>query len=319
MKTPRFWQSIHPASTALLPLAALYRLGAWADRRFTRPQRAPVPVIAIGNATAGGAGKTPTALALVPMLQALGHAPHILTRGYKGAALSAHRVTASDALCQVGDEALLLRHAAPVWVGRDRFAAANAAAQAGATILVCDDALQHHALHKDRSLLVIDGPYGIGNGRLLPAGPLREPFADAVARAHAVILIGDDAQRLTPHLSLPVFRANLQPAGDTSFLTAKRWLAFAGIGRPEKFYATLRALGADLAATRDFADHHAYSPADIASLLAEAQRLGATLITTGKDHVRIPAAQADTIQTLPVTLVFEDPPAFTAWLRTIVV
>lgn len=314
MKTPRFWQSRSITSTALLSASLLYRLGASLDRKFTKAQHALLPVISIGNVTAGGAGKTPATLALIPLLQALGHTPHILTRGYKGATLTAHRVQQTDDAAMVGDEALLLAQAAPTWVGRDRLASAQAAASNGATILLCDDALQHHALHKDISFLVIDGPYGIGNGRILPAGPLREPLASAITRCNAVILIGNDAQQRTSQLPLPVFTASLKPTGDTAFLKQGNWLAFAGIGRPEKFYSTLRALGSNLVATRDFPDHHAYSDADIIQLQALATRSNATLITTEKDAVKLPASARSTIHVLPVGLVFDEPQAIAALL-----
>ncbi|MDX2095747.1 MAG: tetraacyldisaccharide 4'-kinase [Alphaproteobacteria bacterium] len=309
MKTPDFWPSRGLSSTLLLPAACLYGIGAWADRRFTTPKRAPLPVISIGNVTAGGAGKTPTTLALLPILRAMGHTPHILTRGYKATARVAHRVREGDAWQTVGDEALLLAAAAPTWVGRDRAASAHAAARDGATVLLCDDALQHHALHKDISLLVIDGAYGLGNGRLLPAGPLREPLAHAAARCDAVALIGEDTQQLARRLTLPVFAAQLVPAADTAFLTGKRWLAFAGIGRPEKFFASLRAAGADLTATRTFADHHAYRADELAALQVEAKAENAQLITTCKDAVKLPPPFAATVATLPVALTFSDPAA----------
>ena len=316
MKTPPFWREPNLLSTLLTPLSYLYQLGASIDHRSTTANRAPLPVISIGNVTAGGAGKTPTTLALVPMLREMGFNPHILTRGYKGAALTAHRVTANDGWQQVGDEALLLAQAAPTWVGRDRFAAANAAANTDATILVCDDALQHHALQKNLSLLVIDGPYGLGNAKLLPAGPLREPFANALSRCDAAILIGDDTQQLTSQIPLPVFRANLRASGDTSLLKASPWIAFAGIGRPEKFYTSLRELGANVIACHDFPDHHAYCAADIVALLTEAQNSNAKLITTAKDWVKLPAELAKDIRTLEVALTFEDEASLRSFLQT---
>ena len=306
MRTPHFWQSHNAASLALLPVSLLYRIGAWADRTFTTPERASIPVISIGNATVGGAGKTPATLALIPILRDLGHTPHILTRGYKGADLTAHRVSENDAWQQVGDEALLLAKAAPTWVGRDRLASAKAAAAAGATVLLCDDALQHHALHKDLSLLVIDGTYGIGNGRLLPAGPLRESLRSAAARSDAVILIGADAHHLMRKIRLPILHAEVRYVGDTGFLSASKWLAFAGIGRPEKFFTTLTELGAELLATRSFGDHHPYGDSDIAALRQQAATLGAKLITTTKDHVKLPTHAASDTAQLPVELIWQD-------------
>ncbi len=314
MKTPRFWQSLNPISLALLPFSLLYRLAATLDREHAKPRRAPLPVIAIGNVTAGGAGKTPTTLALIPLLQALGHTPHILTRGYGGANLTAHRVSETDSWQHVGDEALLLAQAAPTWVGSNRLASAIAAAAAGATILLCDDALQHHALHKDITLLVIDGPYGIGNGQLLPAGPLRETLQSAIARCDTAIIIGDDTHQLASKIPLPTHHAKLQPAADTTWLKGKKILAFAGIGRPEKFFTTLRDLGAELVETIAFGDHHAYSESDIENIITRAQSLNAQAITTAKDAVKIPPHLREKIQTLPVALTFDHPQHFKDFL-----
>lgn len=314
MRAPTYWHRRTLASWLLAPYTLVYAVGAWIDRALSTPRHAPVPIISIGNVTAGGAGKTPTTLALIPLLQALGHTPHILTRGYKGSALTAHRVTENDTASIVGDEALLLARAAPTWVGRDRYASAQAAANAGATILVCDDALQHHALHKDLSLLVVDGPYGIGNGFLIPAGPLRETLDSALARVDAVVMIGEDAQHLSARIAKPIFRAKLAATGDTAFLAQQKWLAFAGIGRPEKFFDTLRTLGTNLATTRAFPDHHVYSHEDAQHLLDEANRLGATLITTAKDAVKWPFAEHKP-HVLDVALVLENPQDFSAFLR----
>lgn len=315
MKTPRFWQDKNPISLALLPLSFLYRLGAWVDRNCSTAHHAPLPVIAVGNVTAGGAGKTPACLALVPLLAGIGCTPHILTRGYRAAGkLRAHLINPQDDWRNVGDEALLLAESAPTWVGADRLASAQAAAAAGASVLVCDDALQHHALHKDISLLVIDGPYGVGNGMILPAGSLREPLSAAIARADALLIIGDDTQCLATHLSIPVFRATLRPLGDTSFLATGRWLAFAGIGRPEKFYASLRQLGAELVTSCDFPDHHAYRADELAELAARAAALDCQLITTAKDAIKLPPVCRQSVRVLPVELTLDDPDLFVDFL-----
>lgn len=314
MKAPAHWHSHNLTSALLTPLSWLYRLAATMDRRITEVKHAPLPVISIGNLTAGGAGKTPTTLALIPMLQALGHTPHILTRGYGGDSLQAHRVTASDDYHRVGDEALLLARLAPTWVGRDRLASAHAAANAGATVLVCDDALQHHALYKDISLLVIDGGFGFGNGKCLPAGPLRETLASARSRIDAAIIIGDDVQQLAPELTCPVFTAKLVP--DAAALTHPRYLAFAGIGRPQKFFDSLTKLGATLVATRSFPDHYPYSEHDLKTLAAEAAQHQATLITTEKDAVKLPPNWRTSIAVLPITLTLDTQETFTHWLKS---
>jgi tetraacyldisaccharide 4'-kinase len=314
MKTPAFWQDFTAKTLALLPLSWLYRMGVWCDRETSPRRIAPIPVVSIGNATVGGAGKTPTTLALVPLLSELGFTPHILTRGYKSETpLTAHRVTDADTATTVGDEALLLARIATTWVGRDRLTSARAAHKNGASLAICDDAHQHYRLVKNLSLLVIDGPYGFGNGYLLPAGPLREPLHHALARADAIVLIGDDTHGITERCALPVFRAQLLPT--TPLPQGERVVAFAGIGRPEKFFTTLREMGAELLATRAFPDHHTYTEDDIASLTAEAAALGAPLITTEKDAVKLPAATRASIRVLPVSLAFDDRDALREFLR----
>jgi len=316
MKTPAFWQRKHLYGFALLPAAVLYRAGAWVDRKRVTPSRVLTPVISVGNVTVGGAGKTPTTIALAQLLQVMGLVPHILIRGYRAQAKQmAHCVTPIDDFLSVGDEALLLARAAPTWVGRSRVDSAMRATVAGANVLLADDAHQHHRLHKTLSLLVFDGPYGVGNGWLLPAGPLREPLAAALARADAVVMIGDDAQKLAARMTLPVFHARLVPQADPVFLQGKKWLAFAGIGRPQKFFDTLRSLGADVVETRAFADHHAYRAADMDALLHAAQAQHAQLITTEKDFVKLSAAHRAQVTRLPVALVFDEPQAVAQFIR----
>jgi tetraacyldisaccharide 4'-kinase len=260
-------------------------------RRVARPGwRAPVPVFCAGNVTVGGSGKTTLALDLLARLAA-----HALLRGYGGASRGVRRVQPGDDAALVGDEALLLAAVAPTWIGGDRAASARAAIAAGARALVLDDGLQNPTLAKDVSFLVIDGGFGFGNGRLLPAGPLRESVAAGAARCRAAVLIGDDTTgalaRLPP--ALPVLRARLVPDAAARALAGRRVFAFAGIGRPAKFYATLRECGAAVVGTRDFADHHRYTVAETQALQAQAARLDATLVTTAKDAVRLdPATRA---------------------------
>ena len=314
MRTPRFWQQKNWLSNLLLPASFLYGLGAMLDRRLTPPQRAALPVLSIGNVTAGGAGKTPVTMALIPLLQSLGQQPHIISRGYGGSATAAHRVLPSDDWQQVGDEPLLLANAAPTWVATKRMNAACAAQAAGANMVVADDAHQHHAIAKDVSLLVIDGHYGIGNGRLLPAGPLREPFAAALARADAVVMIGEDRHGLSPKINKPIFTASLAPQGDTAWLNRAKLLAFAGLARPQKFYDTLISLGANIIGYQDFADHHPYTRSEIESLIAAAKIQGAILITTAKDAVKIPTDLRSQIRVLEVAIQWKNEAALRQWL-----
>lgn len=315
MKTPAFWRSTTLPSLALMPFSWIYGLAARLDRTLKTPQDAALPVISIGNATAGGAGKTPTALALAPMLQALGANVHVISRGYGGSAVSARQVKATDDWRDVGDEPLLLARIAPTWVGSRRIDSIRAAAAEGATLALCDDAHQHHALRKDLSFLVIDGPYGIGNGQLLPAGPLREPFAEALCRSDAVILIGEDAQQLAARISVPVFAAAFEPTIDITPLRADKWLAFAGTGRPEKFFEGLRAMDIPVVATHSFADHHPYRVEELSALREQARQLDARLITTEKDFIKLPATEAADIAVLPVCLAFREPGVIQQFLK----
>ena len=315
MRTPNFWHTLNATSAALLPLGLIYSAAAWLDRTFTTPKHAPVPVISLGNITAGGAGKTPATIAVAQLLAEIGLQPHILSRGYGGHTRHTHCVMPGDDWKTVGDEALLLARGAPCWVGRNRHASALAAVRDGATILLMDDGLQHHTLHKDISLLVIDGAYGLGNHLPLPAGPLRESLRSALLRCHAVIMIGEDRQHLTPLIPLPIFQANITVQGDTTWLRDTPWLAFAGIARPQKFFDTLTAHGATLVETLSFADHHPYRAEEIAGLQERARSHGARLITTEKDAVKLPPALREAVTVLPVSIRFAEPDILRDWLK----
>ena len=317
MRAPDFWTGDGTLATLLAPLGAGYDLAGRLRRALVQPLTAKVPVICVGNLVAGGAGKTPVVLALVAALTARGVAVHCLTRGYGGCLPGPRRVDAArDSAGQVGDEALLLARAAPTWVARDRAAGARAATEDGAQVLVMDDGFQNPALAKDLSLLVIDGAYGFGNRRVMPAGPLRESPTRGLARADAVVLLGHDERNLETSLGtrLPVLRARLAPDPGGARLAGRKVLAFAGIGRPEKFFATLSELGAVLAETRAFPDHHPFSAAELRDLRARAQALGATLVTTEKDAVRLESETRDGIETLAVTVAWDDPAALQALL-----
>jgi len=316
MRAPGFWIENGLAARLLAPLAGI--TAGMTARRVARPGwQAPVPVFCCGNATVGGSGKTTLVLDLLARLQALGAVPHALLRGYGGTEGGPLRVEpAVHDATRVGDEALLLAAAAPTWVARDRAAGARAAIAVGATAIVMDDGLQNPGLVKDCSLLVIDGGFGFGNGRLLPAGPLREPVAAAAARARAAVLIGEDRHAAIPALppGLPVMRADLVQDLRGLDLTA-RYFAFAGIGRPEKFFDGLRRAGVTLAGTRAFADHHPYTNAERAALHTEATALRAGLLTTPKDLARLPIAARAGIAVAGVALAWADEAALDALLR----
>jgi tetraacyldisaccharide 4'-kinase len=309
MRPPAFWAERQGTwqSALLAPLGAAY--AAVVARRLAQPgYRAPVPVICCGNATLGGAGKTVVALDLLARLTALGHRPHVLLRGYGGRVRGPHRVAEGEPWDLVGDEALLLAQAAPTWAGADRAASARAAVAAGADLLVMDDGLQNPGLEKTAALLVVDGGAGFGNGRVFPAGPLREPVAAAAGRCAAAVLIGEDrsgAAALLPP-GLPVLRARMVPGPETAALRGTEVAAFAGIGRPDKFFAMLREAGAQVKEALAFPDHHPFGAPDLRRLEALAQRR--LLVTTAKDAVRLPTGFRAGVTVATVTLAWERDP-----------
>jgi tetraacyldisaccharide 4'-kinase len=287
---------------------------------MARPgQSLPLPVICCGNATAGGAGKTTVALDLGERLKARGLAAHFLLRGYGGRLKGPARVDlATHDSRAVGDEALLLAAIAPTWVSADRAAGGAAAQAAGAQAIIMDDGLQNPTLEKSLSLLIIDGSYGFGNGRVIPSGPLREPVFAAAARCQAAVLIGEDETGALAQLpsDLPVLRARLVPGPEAAVLAGKPVVAFCGIANPRKFFATLQEAGAVLAARHPFADHYPFDDQEIRDILAEAEKLRATPVTTRKDIVRIPPALRTGIQVVSIALAWDDPAAIEALLDT---
>ena len=326
MREPAFWwREVGIAARLLMPLAAVY--GAVAGWRLRQPGAgAGVPVVCIGNLTVGGAGKTPTALAVARMLAAAGERPTFLTRGYGGALAGPLPVDPTrQRAVDVGDEPLLLARVAPTVVARDRVLGARMAVAAGAGVIVMDDGFQNPSLAKDFSVLVIDARRGIGNGLVIPAGPLRAPLAAQLMRAHALIVVGASAPvadliAQAQALGIPVFVARLAPDGDfIAALGRGRVLAFAGIGHPEKLFATLAEAGIAVAATRGFPDHHRYTAAEAQALCDEADREGLVLVTTEKDLARLAgdervAQLAALAHALPVTLALEDEARFKALL-----
>lgn len=305
MRPPAFWND------AGAPEGRLLAPAGWLYARIARPgrgkaRRAPVPVVCIGNAVLGGAGKTPVALAVAGRLAATGHSPHFLSRGYGGRLRGPVRVDpAVHGAGDVGDEPLLLARAASAWVARNRPAGALAAAEAGASIVVMDDGFQNGRLAKDAAILVADGAVGYGNGRVFPAGPLREPAAAAHARADALVIVGSPECAL-PN-GLPRLEARLAPAPGSERLAGEAVFGFAGIGRPAKFEKTLRDLGARLVGFRAFPDHHRYRPDEVTALLERAAALGARCVTTEKDAVRLPADMRDAVETVAVAIEWRDP------------
>ena len=318
MREPAFWY--RPASWKshlLRPLAALY--GAVAALRLERKGlSAGIPVLCVGNYHGGGAGKTPTVLALAKLLGGLDETPVVLSRGYRGKLRGPVRVDAArHGAADVGDEPLMLSQSVPVVVSRDRADGVALAKSLAATVILMDDGFQNPAVAKDASLIVIDSVRGIGNAKVMPAGPLRAPLSAQVARTDALIVIGagsaaDGVAALVAGQGKPVLRAHFKPDEPSlSALRGRRALAFAGIGDPARFFATLVEAGVDVAATRAFPDHHPLTPDETANLVAEAEGSGFTLVTTEKDLARLRTPEglpdwARGIVPFKVTLQFDD-------------
>ena len=311
MLAPEFWRRDGVVPRLLTPAAAAWRAGAAVKRRLGAPVRVGAPTICVGNAVAGGAGKTPVALAVAKALAARGAAPHFLTRGYGGSERGPLRVdpAAHDA-GRVGDEALLLAAAAPAWIARNRAAGARAAANGGAGVVVMDDGLQNFGVAKDYALLVVDGGFGFGNGRVMPAGPLREPVRDAMRRVDAVVIVGEDKRNLGKDLRPPVLAARFVPSPGSESIAGRPVIAFAGIGRPEKFFETLAGMGCDLVSVRRFPDHHAYKADEVMRCVEAAAAAGAVAVTTEKDAVRLPPEARKMVEVLRVELEWRNPAAF---------
>lgn len=321
MRAPDFWRTDNATARLLAPLGAVY---AWAVKRNLAnadEYRPAVPVICVGNIVAGGAGKTPVCIALARRLLAAGVKAHFLTRGYGGTEVGPRAVDLDrHDFARVGDEALLLAREAPTWVSRWRPDGAVAAVEMGAEVIVMDDGFQNGSIAKDLSLVVADGAYGFGNGRVMPAGPCREPPEVGLERADALVVIGEDRRglaALAQTCGVPLLRARLLPGPEGEEFRGRKVVAFAGIGRPEKFFASLKQCGARLTATHSFPDHHPYVRADIEALLAEAEDNEAIPVSTAKDVVRLPADLRHRVRTLSVVLDWEDPALLTPLLDRI--
>ena len=312
MRAPEFWRTDNVLARLLEPIGQI--VGAVTTRRVARarPLRVDVPVICVGNLTVGGTGKTPIAIAIAARLQNRSKSPAILMRGYGGRLKGPIRVNDSlHTFEDVGDEALLHAITSPVWVARNRALGALNAIKDGADVLIMDDGHQHTSLAKDLSLVTVNGNTGFGNGRITPAGPLREPAESGLARAQAAVLVGADPHNLAEGLAeyAEVLRARIVPGPEWHQLQGRKVVAFAGIGDPEKIFHTLGAVGAQVVAFHPFSDHYGYASADIQSILDEAFSVDAVPVTTMKDAVRLSPDQRQQVNVLSVDVEWETPAA----------
>ena len=330
MRAPGFWYGQDGEETlkrdlwskVLSPLGRLYAWGGRMRTQRTEAFEAPVPVICVGNLTAGGTGKTPLTMTIAKELIGQGERPVILTRGYGGQEEGPIHVKKGEHTAKhVGDEALLLARTAPTVVSRNRAKGAELAIQDGkASVILMDDGFQNPGLKKDFCIVVVDSETGFGNGRVIPAGPLREPIEEGLARAHAIVMMGNvmaaqDSDRLAlTKARAPLFNARLEPKPAQEVYRQKVF-AFAGIGHPQKFFNTAKALGYRLLETKSFPDHHPYTDEELKDLTARAHTLGATLLTTEKDLIRIDRDKRKDIMTLPVEVQVTDMTGFMDLIR----
>lgn len=308
MREPWFWKSRSRTgdlvAALLTPAAIVYQFGHNIRTKLTTPFHAGVPVICIGNATLGGAGKTPFAMMVASMLSDQGVNCFFLTRGFGGAETGPLRVDANKHdHTAVGDEALLLEKCAPTIVSRNRPDGARLAQQSGADIIIMDDGFQNLSLRKDISILLTDNNRDVRHERLFPAGPFREPLEKARARADIVVNVGAPNETRAPKADFAAWLAPVDPPAPI------KAVAFAGIGKPAKFFQTLDQLGFDLAEQIAFPDHHHFTDAQLVALTRNAKRHAAQLITTEKDYVRLPEAFRENVAILPVAMQVSDPPA----------
>jgi tetraacyldisaccharide 4'-kinase len=302
MKTPKFWEDDNIKAKLLSPLSFFYKKAT--ENRVAQPgYKSTLPVICVGNITAGGAGKTPVAIALGKLLKNMGKQPNYVTKGHGRESAESLKVE-GQAASIVGDEPLLLAKIAPTYVATSRVDGAKLAEVNKADAIILDDGFQDPSLEKNLSFLVIDGAYGLGNNKVIPAGPLREPFEEAVKRADAVIIIGEQKKTL-PQLGKPVLKASLK-IEVPELLKEEDIVAFCGIGIPQKFYDSLKVAGLNLVGEVSYPDHHPYTEQDFKDVFARATEKQAMVVTTEKDYVKVPENLKMLIRVIKSELVFED-------------
>ena len=309
IKTPHFWTELSWQSVILFPVSYIWRFGHYAQQKILNTKETEIPVICVGNLTVGGSGKTPVVITLCRFLSGIGKSTSILTRGFGGKEKGPIFVSTNlHQSFDVGDEPLMMAHSLDVCVSRNRPLGANHILDKKKyDCIVMDDGLQNPTLKKDLNIAVFDGKFGIGNGFLLPAGPMRQKLEVGIQNIDLVIFNGKDetglGQKIPPHI--PIFTGELQPDEEiVEKMKNRRVYGFAGIGNPSRFFKTLNDIGADLVGEAHFADHHPYTDADLTQLYEEAMQSGAELVTTQKDWMRLPSDWRDRVLTVPVRIHF---------------
>ena len=309
IKTPHFWTELSWQSVILFPVSYIWRFGHYAQQKILNTKETEIPVICVGNLTVGGSGKTPVVITLCRFLSGIGKSTSILTRGFGGKEKGPIFVSTNlHQSLDVGDEPLMMAHSLDVCVSRNRPLGANHILDKKKyDCIVMDDGLQNPTLKKDLNIAVFDGKFGIGNGFLLPAGPMRQKLEVGIQNIDLVIFNGKDetglGQKIPPHI--PIFTGELQPDEEiVEKMKNRRVYGFAGIGNPSRFFKTLNNIGADLVGEAHFADHHPYTDADLTQLYEEAMQSGAELVTTQKDWMRLPTDWRDRVLTVPVRIHF---------------
>ncbi|MBM3633278.1 MAG: tetraacyldisaccharide 4'-kinase [Alphaproteobacteria bacterium] len=305
LSPPKFWNKPGSVLSYILePFSWFYRIGTVIHNRISKPYQASVPVISIGNIILGGAGKTPVTIAIAKTLISMGYTPHIISRGYGGVLKGPLQVNLEHQYSQVGDEPLLLAKYAPTWISKNRKAAVKLAIKSGADVLLLDDAHQNYTLKKDLCFVVVNGSNGFGNGRVFPAGPLRQSIQSGLKEATTIVFISQDNDPVPPALrsiSCPVIQARIIPISPKPCAV----MGFAGIGYPEKFRQTLEQAGYEVKIFKSFPDHYPYTEDDLRKLRMRARVEKVFLITTEKDAMRIPHNCRNNILILPMDLAFE--------------
>jgi len=310
MKTPKFWYSKNNLySILLIPLSYIWILGSFIKNKKTH-KFSNIKIIKIGNVVAGGAGKTPTAIAIAKKLINYNYKVHIITKGYKGSLKDSTLVNSKiHSFKEVGDEALILSKFAPTWIGNNRIQSINMAIKNEAEIVILDDGIQDNSIHGNLNFLVFNGSQGIGNGRIIPAGPMRENLFNALKKSNTALIIDEDKYNLNKTISnhIPVINAKTNVTfQDKNNFKNKNVVAFCGLGYPRKFFQTLEKIGCNILYSEIFPDHHIYTKKTIHNLLNKANSLNSLLITTEKDHVKISKQYKNKIFYFPIEINFLD-------------